>query len=99
MNILYGIRCGYGEYTIVQFEIIKETQKQYKVKEIRKDGWCYDVTVNKNKMSVYSFIFETTLEKAKAKRRELIQNALLSARQDIERKMKRVGELEKMLEE
>lgn len=97
MNKLYGIKSKWGIFEIKEFEITKETQKQYKVKEITNDCWNYEYTINKDKMQNESYIFETTLEKAQLKRKELIQKAIQLNKRQIEDYKKRIAVLEKLL--
>ena len=97
MNKLYGIKDKWGNYEIIEFEIIKETPKQYKAKEITNNCWSYEYTINKDKMYNDGYSFETTLEKAQLKRKELIQIAIKSNKIRIEDCKKRVAVLEKLL--
>lgn len=97
MNKLYGIKTSYSDYKIIEFEIIKETSKQYKANEITNDYWGYKFTINKNKMENDSFIFETTLEKAQLKRKELIQTVIQINKSRIEECKERITILEKLL--
>ena len=97
MNRLYGIKNRWRNYEIIEFEIIKETLKQYKIKEICNVCWKYEYTINKDKMKNESYIFETTFEKAQLKRKEQIQIEIQSNKRKIEDYKKRVADLEKLL--
>lgn len=96
MNKLYGIKCRWGNYEIKEFEIIKETPHQYKVKEITND-WNYAYTINKDKMQNDIYTFEITLEKAQLKRKELIQIAIQLNKKRIENYKKEIDVLEKLM--
>lgn len=93
---LYGIKYRWGNYEIKEFEIIKETPNQYKVKEIASNQ-NYGYTINKCNMQNGMYIFETTFEKAQLKRKELIQIAIQLNKERIEDYKKEIDTLEKLL--
>lgn len=97
MDKLYGIKDKWGNYEIIEFEIVKETPKQYKVKEIVNNGWVYEYTISKDRMECYNYIFETTIEKAQLKRKGLIRTAIRKNKETIENCKKRITVLEKLL--
>lgn len=102
MDKLYGIKTDYGNYEIKEFEIIKETTKQYKVREIVKgmsNEFVYPYTINKDKMYIADYSFETTLEKAQFERKQLIQEAIQINKRRVEDYKKRIAVLEKLLTE
>lgn len=102
MNKLYGIKTSYGNYEIKEFEIIKETMKQYKVREIVKgvpNEFVFPYTINKSEMHNVGYAFETTLEKAQFERKQLIQEAIHFNKRRLEDYKKRIAVLEKLLGE
>lgn len=77
---MFGIKKDniFGVYDIVEFKVIKETEKQYILQNIEREQYLYNkITVNKSKMrnSDY-YLFVHTLEEAKAIRQLLIKDKI-----------------------
>lgn len=69
---VFSIRKNEIPFVIQQWEVLKETNKQFIVQ--RQINWNY--TVNKNKMSNEDYYFFNTLNEAQEFRKYLLQNRI-----------------------
>lgn len=72
-NKLYALN---GNFNIIEYEIVKETPKQYIARPVDKNWSLYERTIKKSTMEHYNLTFRCTLADAKILRQEKIQQAI-----------------------
>lgn len=95
---LFGIRDGSYNYRIEEFDVEKETEKQYVVINSTDKFFSAKYTINKKDMKNLNHIFTLTHEEAIAKQRELIRTEIESKQRLINRSEDRISDLYLLLD-